>query len=292
MQIPSSGSPAVSDSGRQNPLPVAAHRQASRQVDDRLRAAPTQRRGVQDVDIARAPVGVVDDRQEPAFVIAVAVNRTDEERLARRSAGARAPGRDLSGTGRIAADRRASLGVQRSGRSAPPAGTPTWREPPPRPFPVSSRNGTPHPQGGVHPWVLDDRSSTCRRSTCSPEMRHVPRRPTFRRPRRAPVRMDRRPRPTCRRAGLLLARHTADVEHDRPVGASYAPSTCVTRQGSSRTHALWRPPIHDRRHYHHPGAPPRSSLLPRAPPERDRARGAGSVVSRDVGDSMNTTWSR
>jgi len=52
---------------------VATRRQALGQVDDRLRATPRHRRRVEDVEIARLTVRVVDDRQEPALVVAVAV---------------------------------------------------------------------------------------------------------------------------------------------------------------------------------------------------------------------------
>ena len=56
-----------------DPLPVAPEGQALGQVDDRLGATPRHRGRVEDVEIAGPTVDVVDDREEPALVVAVAV---------------------------------------------------------------------------------------------------------------------------------------------------------------------------------------------------------------------------
>ena len=56
--------------------------------------APAHRGRVEDVQITGAAVDVVDDREEPALVVAVAVGGSHEDRLARRAPRTRVPGCD------------------------------------------------------------------------------------------------------------------------------------------------------------------------------------------------------
>ena len=79
---------------------MAARRQALGQLDDRLGATPPHRRGVEDVEIAGAPVGVVDDRQEPALVVTVAVVARTKSGFAGCASRAGVPGRDVADPGR------------------------------------------------------------------------------------------------------------------------------------------------------------------------------------------------
>ena len=83
-------------------------------MDDRLGTAPPERGRIEDVEVAGAAVGIVDHRQEPAFVVGVPVRGADEEGL-----GGPAPRTGFPGADVVAcqveleeADRRAALAAR------------------------------------------------------------------------------------------------------------------------------------------------------------------------------------
>ena len=113
--------------------------------------------GVEDVDVAGAAVGVVDDGEQPALVVAVAVERPG--RRAARSACIRGRGsrtRSRPGRGRTSAGRPAWPPASSASGSRARARRPRPGEPQPRRSRASSRNGRPRPRScGIHPWILD-----------------------------------------------------------------------------------------------------------------------------------------
>ena len=66
---------------RGHPLAVAAEGQPLGQVDDRLGPAPAERRRIEHIEVAGSTVGIVDDGEHPALVVAASVRRPDEDRL-------------------------------------------------------------------------------------------------------------------------------------------------------------------------------------------------------------------
>ena len=214
----------LSDSDRPGPTLRGCGRAGAPAGGSPPRDGAAQGGRVEHVEVAGATVGVVDDRQQPALVVAVAVHRPDEERLARRAPRTRAPRRDLvTRPGRTSARPTGrDLGAPVGG-SAPPARAAVRQ---------ASLECVAVPEGGtlaqrVHPWILDvafvDLRPLDSLAHDAPPFQHG------QRPRRSPSSpMPAGPTTDAERStGLADLGHAvaADVEDDRPSAAAPLPRT-------------------------------------------------------------------
>ena len=259
------------------PLAVATDGQPDGEVDHRFGAPPAEGRHVEDIEVAGATVGIVDDGEQPSFIVVVTVDRSNEEGFAGRAPRTRAPRpRPRHGRGRIATARRTKIPLATAGSAR---GSRHRRRRGPMRSRRCSRGGRSTLAQGVR--SVDTRRTGRRPAPARPGRRRVASAPTRRGSRRSPSARRRpvpRPMPTV--DGLAQFRHAvaAHVEDDGAVAVRFVVRPeHMGHQAGIESNPLHAGPVAPTRHHAQPafgpGHPSEGHCRAGALPTRQRPRG-------------------